>query len=645
MVRRPCRRTRRHGFQRRPFRPAAVRLPERSLPIAVAAIVAVASMLAVMPGPTTGAVGSMSGRGQDIRLAVNGGLGRPAEDLVDSPGFDAVDAIDAKARGDAMSFAPVIIPKDVETAARAEVSSTEAVDFLDDGTLLTGYAPETTVEDGADLVKRYKVKSGDTLVTIAREFDVSMMTLWWANKLKSKDDLHIGQVLRIPPVSGLVVTVKDTDTLESLAKRAPRSTPTRIVELNGLDDPTLVVGQVLVLPGAKGAPIPTPKPTPEAGGEVARERRWRRRDEDQHRAPERRRQLQRWPVPLAGRRRRQLHQPVLPRRPLALDIAGDYGSPVVAAAGGRVVVRRLEVQRRRLAGLDLARFRPVHHVQPHVGRRRSAAASRSGAASASGRLGSSGWATGPHLHFEVWRGGLPWSGGYQVNPHAVLLAPRPAPALRRSGPIAGPSRGRATITPMFLDDVRISVRAGAGGDGASTMRREAHVPRGGPDGGDGGRGGSVYLRVDAGQTTLHDFRFKHHFSATPGGRGERQKRHGKAGEDLYLAVPPGTAVIDVASGELIADLVAVGQEVMVARGGRGGLGNIHFATATHQAPKHAQKGEPGEERAAPRAPADRGHRPRRAAQRRQVHAARRAHRGDAQDRRLPVHHARAEPRA
>ncbi len=148
---------------------------------------------------------------------------------------------------------------------------------------------------------------------------------------------------------------------------------------------------------------------------------------------------------------------------------------------------------------------------------------------------------------------------------------------------------------MFLDDVRIYVRAGAGGDGASTMRHEAHVPRGGPDGGDGGRGGSVHLRVDAGQTALHDFRFKHHFTATSGGRGERQRRHGKSGEDLYLAVPPGTAVLDVESGELIADLVAVGQEVMIAKGGRGGLGNSHFATAVHQAPKHAQRGEPGEE--------------------------------------------------
>jgi GTP-binding protein len=149
---------------------------------------------------------------------------------------------------------------------------------------------------------------------------------------------------------------------------------------------------------------------------------------------------------------------------------------------------------------------------------------------------------------------------------------------------------------MFLDDVRITVRAGAGGDGASTFRREAHVPRGGPDGGDGGRGGSVYLRVDAGQTTLHDFRYKHQFKATPGGRGERSRRHGKAGEDLYLAVPPGTGVLDGETGALLADLVAVGQQAMVARGGRGGLGNTHFATATHQAPKHAQRGEPGEDR-------------------------------------------------
>ena len=149
---------------------------------------------------------------------------------------------------------------------------------------------------------------------------------------------------------------------------------------------------------------------------------------------------------------------------------------------------------------------------------------------------------------------------------------------------------------MFLDRVKINVRAGDGGDGAATFRREAHVPRGGPDGGDGGRGGSVYLAVDAGETTLRDFQYRHHFKATPGGRGERARRHGAAGHDLVVGVPPGTAVLDDGDGELLADLVAAGQQVMVARGGRGGLGNTHFKTATHQAPKHAQKGEPGEER-------------------------------------------------
>ena len=149
---------------------------------------------------------------------------------------------------------------------------------------------------------------------------------------------------------------------------------------------------------------------------------------------------------------------------------------------------------------------------------------------------------------------------------------------------------------MFLDRVTIWVRSGDGGDGAATFRREAHVPRGGPDGGDGGRGGSILLRVDPGLTTLRDFRFTHHFRAEAGGRGLGAKRHGRSAEDLVIAVPPGTGVLDEATGELLADLVATGQEVTIAPGGRGGLGNVHFATSTHRAPQHAQKGEPGVER-------------------------------------------------
>ena len=149
---------------------------------------------------------------------------------------------------------------------------------------------------------------------------------------------------------------------------------------------------------------------------------------------------------------------------------------------------------------------------------------------------------------------------------------------------------------MFLDRVKIWVKAGDGGDGASTFRHEAHVPRGGPDGGDGGRGGSIYLTVDPGETSLRDYRHAHHFKGEPGGRGSGARKHGKAGDELFLKVPPGTGVFDDESGDLVGDLVASAQTLIVARGGRGGLGNVHFATSTNQAPRHAQKGEPGEER-------------------------------------------------
>jgi GTP-binding protein len=148
---------------------------------------------------------------------------------------------------------------------------------------------------------------------------------------------------------------------------------------------------------------------------------------------------------------------------------------------------------------------------------------------------------------------------------------------------------------MFIDRVRIYAHAGSGGDGAATFRREAHVPRGGPDGGDGGRGGSIYLTVDPGETSLRDYRQAHHYKATPGGRGSGDRMHGKAGADIYLKVPPGTSVFEDETGGLLGDLVATDQTLMVARGGKGGLGNVHFATSTHQTPRHAQKGEPGEE--------------------------------------------------
>src|SRR2546421_1347589 len=149
---------------------------------------------------------------------------------------------------------------------------------------------------------------------------------------------------------------------------------------------------------------------------------------------------------------------------------------------------------------------------------------------------------------------------------------------------------------MFYDHTKIYVKAGDGGNGSSHFRHEKFAPRGGPDGGDGGRGGIVYLEATSNMNRLIDYRYRHHFKAGAGGAGMRQKMQGAKGEDVVLRVPLGTIVRDADTNELIADLVEDGQRVIVARGGRGGLGNTHFATATHQAPREAQKGEPGEER-------------------------------------------------
>jgi GTP-binding protein len=149
---------------------------------------------------------------------------------------------------------------------------------------------------------------------------------------------------------------------------------------------------------------------------------------------------------------------------------------------------------------------------------------------------------------------------------------------------------------MFIDEADIHVYAGDGGDGAVTFRREAHVPRGGPSGGDGGNGGSVILRARPGLDTLMDFRGRHHWRATDGRPGRSKDMAGAAGDDLVIDVPPGTLVYDANSGLLIKDLNRPGMEAVVARGGKGGRGNARFATATHQTPREAEPGTPGEQR-------------------------------------------------
>ncbi len=149
---------------------------------------------------------------------------------------------------------------------------------------------------------------------------------------------------------------------------------------------------------------------------------------------------------------------------------------------------------------------------------------------------------------------------------------------------------------MFIDRVVIQVAAGTGGSGASSFRREKFVPKGGPDGGDGGRGGSVFVRADPNLATLLDYRYHTRWVAERGQHGKGKNMSGKSSDDVYLPVPAGTEVRDAETGEILGELVTAGQTLLVAKGGRGGRGNQHFATPTHQSPREWEPGEEGEQR-------------------------------------------------
>src|SRR5436189_228131 len=149
---------------------------------------------------------------------------------------------------------------------------------------------------------------------------------------------------------------------------------------------------------------------------------------------------------------------------------------------------------------------------------------------------------------------------------------------------------------MFIDRAVVHITAGPGGAGASSFRREKFVPKGGPDGGDGGVGGSVFVRADANLATLLDYRYRTQWKAERGQHGKGKNMTGKSGADLYLPVPPGTEVRDAATGEVIGEALASGDTLLVAKGGRGGRGNARFATPTHRSPREWEPGEYGDER-------------------------------------------------
>ncbi len=149
---------------------------------------------------------------------------------------------------------------------------------------------------------------------------------------------------------------------------------------------------------------------------------------------------------------------------------------------------------------------------------------------------------------------------------------------------------------MFIDRAVVEVVAGTGGSGASSFRREKFVPKGGPDGGDGGKGGSVYVKVDPNLSTLLDYRYHTRWVAERGEHGKGKNMSGKSRDDVFLPVPAGTEVRDADTGEILGELVGADQTLLVAKGGRGGRGNQHFATPTHQSPREWEPGEEGEER-------------------------------------------------
>jgi len=373
--------------------------PERLVPVLVAGFLLVASITAV-PGLAGGATGATEGAGFAPRLVVGGDAGPNAGSGPlrpdDGVGVDAGIGYDETAAGLALG------------RTSADGASEVAGQFLADGTLLKPVVVDTTVEDGRDQLRTYRVRSGDTLTGIASQMDVSMMTIWWANKLTSKDDLKVGQVLVIPPVNGLVVTVKAGDTLATVA-RAEKVDAADIVQTNELTDETLVIGQVLIIPGARGEPIPTPKPTKRPVVRVATVSRPSSGSRSTAGAPA---QYSggafAWPV--AGGYISQYFHYGHP----ALDIAADYGTAVRAGASGTVI----------LAGwksngggyqIWIAHGGGLYTTYNHLSTIAVSYGDHVGRGDFIGRIGTSGWSTGPHLHFEVWHGDI-WGGGSRVNP-------------------------------------------------------------------------------------------------------------------------------------------------------------------------------------------------------------------------------------
>jgi murein DD-endopeptidase MepM/ murein hydrolase activator NlpD len=348
---------------------------ERSVPIGVALLVVLATAVSVVPSAVQ-PVGAAVGAGNAPRIAIGGG--------------DGDSQLHASELARFFGTAP-------------GVDSRSLTSDPDDGTVWKPVAVDTSVHDASGKLQHYTVQSGDSLSGIASKFGLSMMTVWWANNLTSKDALTIGQTLVIPPVDGLVRTVAAGDTLDAIAARY-KITTDAIVKANELTDTNIIVGQTLLLPGAQGDPIPLPKivakqPSATSGGSGGPGRIYPSGGGS-------------WAWPVVGHN--YVSQYFSSRHP-AIDIASTYGNPIISALPGTVVYAGwkdngggYQVWVSHGDGL----YTGYYHM--------SAVTTSVGASVAQGeqvgRIGATGWATGPHCHFEVWVG-YPWAhGSYRVNP-------------------------------------------------------------------------------------------------------------------------------------------------------------------------------------------------------------------------------------
>jgi murein DD-endopeptidase MepM/ murein hydrolase activator NlpD len=368
----------------------------RSAPLLAVGLLVVASLLAQAPGVVAGRV--------------------PATGNTYGPSLVPLN-IDALPSGDPATPVPTLGPAAIDgqnAAYGAPPPALTSNSYGIDGSLLKPLAIDTSVPDISPQVRTYIVQSGDTLSGVADKFHLSMMTIWWANQLTSKDELHVGQKLYIPPVDGVLYKVHEGDTVLSIARQF-HADPEAIISFNNLTGDTVVIGQELMVPDGRGQSLPTPTPEPASGngggggggggssgggsvggpctsctysGSML------------------------WPVP-GG----YLSQRYWWGHP-AVDIAADYGTPVLAAARGEVIFAGW---RDNGGGYQvwISHGNNLYTTYNHMSAVAVGVGQQVGRGTMVGRVGATGAATGPHCHFEVWIGSV-WAGGYRVNPLSYI---------------------------------------------------------------------------------------------------------------------------------------------------------------------------------------------------------------------------------